>query len=634
MYLKQFTPQKRKVIAFCLCFLITIVSSQLKAQIDKGYIPDIAAFMQVGLNDEPQHCVKTGELFFEGKMSGARQVHRLDETGWPYQLTTFENGVDWYKISHDGKKAIVGASTGGSEQSQLFLMDTKHGQLKKLTNKPDKRFGSVFWKKDGRGFYYRSNFENSRDFKIYYHDLNNGESTKILDMEGSNSIGDLSYDGKYMIVYHYISNIANDLFLLDLNSGEFREITPADDEAEYTFPSISRDNKTLYIITDNTADGLRRLAKIDMETDSMKLLNPDSKWNADILKFSENRKYMVWTTNQDGYSSLKIMDLEKDETLPIPFIRGRIKHLYPIDDGRLALAYDSPTRTADIWMWNPDGSEMVQKTFATYSGLDRESFVEPILIKYKSFDGLEIPAFLYLPPNRRTNEPPPFIIYAHGGPENQFRPYFIRNLQYFALNGFGILAPNVRGSDGYGRDYLNMDNYKNRHKSVKDYKAAADYLINEMGVSTKKLGIMGGSYGGYIVLACLSEYPEVFSAGVERMGIANFVTFLEKTKSYRRHIRETEYGPLTDSEFLESISPVHNAFLIRAPLLIIHGENDSRVPVGEARQIIQAIENNDGIIDSLIFPDEGHQITKRSNMIEAYRKTAAHFAKYLRDWIN
>ena len=198
------------------------------------------------------------------------------------------------------------------------------------------------------------------------------------------------------------------------------------------------------------------------------------------------------------------------------------------------------------------------------------------------------------------------------------------------LNGYGVLAPNPRGSSGYGIDYMNLDNYKNRKNSLKDYKAAVDWLIEKGYTKKGMIGIRGGSYGGYVVLGMITEYPKLFSAAVDVVGIANFKTFLENTADYRRHLRETEYGPLSDPKFLKDVSPIHKSHLIKTPLLVIHGENDPRVPVGEARQILDAVISGGGVADSLIFPDEGHGASKRVNVIAEYRKQVEFFDKHLK----
>jgi len=596
----------------------------------ENMIPDIGQFLKIGRNIKAQFGQRTGDIFFLGRSTGTVQLYRINDAGWPYQLTAFEDGIEWYKVSFDGTKAIVGVSSGGDEQTQIFLVDTETGQTRAITDRPDIKYASAFWQKDGEGIYYRSNAENLRDFKIYFYDFPTGKQTLLFDMDGSNAAGDISYDGKYMIVYHMSSNITNDLYLLNLESGRSQLLTLGKENIRYNYPSLSADNKTLYVICNDNPDGIMKLAEIDIRSGKTRFIDPDSKLTVEILCFSDNRRYMFWTSNRDGYSEINFYDIENDQSLPIPKLEGRIKDPQLLNNGKLIFTFDSPTRTSDIWQWDWKTKELRQITFATYAGIDRKLFRKPRLIKYKSFDGLEIPAFLYLPPNYK-NELIPFIIRIHGGPAEQFRPYFVRNFQYFLLNGYGLLVPNIRGSLGYGKEYANLDNYKKRMDAIKDIKAGAEYLLENGYTEPGQLGIMGPSYGGFAVLATIIEYPNLFSAAIDRTGISNFVTYLKNTKSYRTHLRETEYGPLSDSAFLESISPLGKAHLIKTPLLIAHGENDTRVPISETRQIIRAIKENDGIVDSLIFPDEGHIISKQTNRITLYRKVVEFLDRYLKN---
>jgi len=594
------------------------------------YIPDIGTFMKIGRAQSPSMAHNTGELFFTTAMTGVNQVYRLMPSGWPYQLTLFDDGIDWYKLSYAGDKAIVGASVGGSEDAQLYLMDCRTGRVEQLTDNPGTRYGTVVWKKDGSGFYYRSNVENGIDFKIYFFDLKTGQSDKIFDMEGTNSVADLSYDEKYLLIYHTYSSVGDILYRLDLASGEYELITPYREDILYEYPSLMPDNKTLYLISNDNNEGILKLARLNTETKNLEILEPDSHWPVDRLILSPNRKLASWLNNEDGYSKIYMWDMEGDSSLPGPDISGYALSPFLTDSGLLLFEFTNSRQTLDIWQWDFRSRQLTKLTHSIYAGIDPNLFVEPSLIKYESFDGLEIPAFLYLPPDY-NGKPAPFLIHVHGGPEDQFRPYFQRHFQYLLLNGYGILAPNIRGSTGYGKKYVNLDNYKNRLNSVKDIKAGAEYLIENGYSAPGKIGIKGGSYGGYMVLACLTEFPDLFSAAVDMYGIANFVTFLENTRDYRRKLREAEYGPLSDSLFLESISPINKASKIKTPLLVMHGENDPRVPIGEARQIIRAIHDSGGVVDSLIFPDEGHGFSKLSDRLAQYRKMVEFFDKYLKN---
>jgi dipeptidyl aminopeptidase/acylaminoacyl peptidase len=621
--------KSRTTLGLATFILMTSALNALENKTVQKHIHDIGTFMKIGYVSSPAIGNKNGDLFFIGSISGVDQVYRLTDEGWPYQLTVFDDGINWYKLSYAGDKAIVGASRGGTEDTQLYLMDTQSGRIVQITDNPKVRHGSVVWKKDGTGFFYRANSENPRDFKLYFHGLATGENEKVFDMEGTNGVADLSYDERYLIVYHAYSSISNELYMIDLLDNSFEMITPGKKGILYDYPSLMPDNKTLYFICNDNENGIGALARLNIGNKKLEFLEPELKWTVDNLAVSPNRNYAAWMINEEGYSRIKLHHMEKNVSLPEPSVSGFVPEAVLSDDGLLFFRFTSPTRTSDIWIWDWKRPELKKVTHSTYAGIDPDIFMEPTLVKYKSFDGLEIPAFLFLPPDYR-GEPVPFIIHAHGGPEEQFRPYFQRHFQYLLLNGYGILAPNVRGSSGYGKEYINLDNYKNRLNSIKDYKAGVDYLIKNNFTRKGMIGIKGASYGGYVALAGITEYPDLFSAAVDEFGIANFVTFLKNTGDYRRHIRESEYGPLTDEPFLESISPIHKASRIRTPLLVIHGENDPRVPVGEARQIIKAVQEYGGTVDSLIFPDERHHASKLSNRLVLYRRMVDFFDRYLK----
>ena len=603
----------------------------------KEYIPDIATFMQIGYNSPAGYSWDGKKVFFMSSMSGVPQVYRLTNQKWPYQLSTFEDGIDFFQLSFNSEMAIIGASVGGSEQSQLYLMDTETGRVLQLTNFENVQFGTVQWARDDNSIYYRSNQENGTDFFIYQMDITKGISNKIfgdtLTVKGYNAIAVLSEDGEKLIIYNFTSNVSNDLYLLNLSDGNYKKINKDNGNVLNYSPTLMPDNNTIWFICNDNKDGILRLAKMKSDDPDVEFIDDgwiDLKWEVEDLIFSRDYRYMAAIVNTDGYLRLKLRETATNKELPSPPLDGMLSGGIFDWNGSCLISYSGPTYAPDVWRWNPATRKLEKLTYAIYAGIDREIFRQPQLIHYKSFDGLEIPAFLYLPPEFKKGKPIPFIVHAHGGPESQFQPEFIRNIQYLLLNGYGVIAPNVRGSSGYGLEYMNLDNYKNRKHSLKDYKAAVEWLFEHKYTEQGMIGIRGGSYGGYVVMGMITEYPDLFSAAVNVVGIVNFKTFLENTKPYRRALRESEYGPLSDSEFLKLISPIYKVDLIKTPLLVIHGENDPRVPIGEARQIIQAIKDKNGVVESLIFPDEGHGASKRVNVIAEYRKQVEFFNRYLK----
>jgi len=598
------------------------------------YIPDIATFLNIGACSPSGYSWDGRDVYFTASMSGAGQVYRVTDDGWPYQLTTFEDGIEGFNLSWNGRMAIVSASVGGDENAQLYLLDTKTGRIEPLTMQPTIQFGSVTWMPDDSAIFYRSNEENKKDFFIYRMDFPSRKVTKVYDKTGGyNSVAELSRDGKLMIVVNSTSNVNSDLHLLDLTTGSTRQLTKDTGDVTYESVNLMPDNKTIWLTSNDNPDGIHKLGTMTLDSNVVAFVNDgwlDPKWEVEGVSFSRDWKQMVVRQNEDGYGRLKMRDVATQKSIPNPPLEGILGSVIFDQEGACILSFSGPTRAPDVWKWNPRTKELKQLTFTIYAGIDRALFKEPKLVRYPTFDGRMIPAFMYLPASYKPGTPVPFVVDAHGGPESQFRPDFIRNFQYLMLNGYGVLAPNVRGSSGYGIEYLNLDNYKNRKDSLKDFKAGVDWLMAEGYTKPGMIGIRGGSYGGYVVLGMITEYPDLFSAAIDIVGIANFQTFLTKTADYRRALREAEYGPLDDPEFLKSISPIHKASAIKTPLLVVHGANDPRVPVAEARQILNAVKMNGGIVDSLIFLDEGHGSGKRVNTIMEYRKHVAFFDTFLK----
>lgn len=543
--------------------------------------------------------------------------------GWPEQLTFYEERVSGAKYSPTEDKIAFSMDVGGNERMQILLLDRRTGEERNLTNDLDAIHYFGGFSQDGKRIAYTATRRNGTDFDVYAQSLD-GEPEMVWEASGYHSVADWGHDGSYLIVSRHHSNVNNDLYMLDLGNpgGGSRLLTPHEGDAEFSGVNVAKDGKGVFLATDRDGEFLR-LARLDIETLELEYLT-SGEWDVESVKLSRDGRYLAASRNVDGYSDLMLFN-ERGKRIPGPEVPEGVfgEFAFSPDSKRLAFTHIGPDRNPDVWtMELPDG-EPKRLTRSTTAGIPRSSFKKPRLVRYPSFDGRGIPAYFYEPEAKNA----PVVIDVHGGPEAQERPDFNPITQYLLNRGYAVFAPNVRGSTGYGKEYTHLDDVEKRMDSVADLAHAAHWLREN---GHEKVAVMGGSYGGFMVLAAITEYPELWSAAVDIVGIANMVTFLENTGSYRRALRESEYGSLeNDREFLESISPIHKAENIAAPLMVIHGKNDPRVPVGEAEQIVERVKENGGIVEYLLYEDEGHGLAKLKNRLDAYPKVAAFLDEHL-----
>jgi dipeptidyl aminopeptidase/acylaminoacyl peptidase len=556
-------------------------------------------------------------------------------SAWPDQLTFRGERVAGAFYSPTADVLLVAADVGGNERTQLYTLSADGSTFTALTSKPDSIYQFGRWSPDGRRITYSSNERDARYFDVYERFMETGETHQLLQQDGTNSPIAYSPDGRYVLVSRSHSNVNNQLFLVDTITGDIRTLTPEVNEGQalHVLPAWSADERGLFLLS-NRGRQFLSLAWLDLATTEMTYLREDS-WNAENLALTHDGTRIAFVINEDGYSRLQLFDVsngwEARHELPAPALApGIIVETRWSEDGtRLALTHIAANDAADVWIWDLAEQVLWRATRSTMGGIPRESFVEPSLVHYLTFDGREIPAFLYVPQDRQLRGLP-VVISVHGGPEGQSRPIFDAVIQYLAARGYAVLAPNVRGSTGYGYEYQSLDDVRLRMNSVADLQYAV-YWLREGGIADpRRIAIMGGSYGGFMVLSAITTYPDLWAAAVDIVGIANFVTFLENTGPWRRKLRESEYGSLErDRAFLEQISPIHHVDRITAPLFVVHGANDPRVPVGEAEQIVSALRSRDVPVEYMRFEDEGHGLVKRANRLIAYPAIARFLDKYM-----
>ncbi|CAA9407409.1 MAG: Acylamino-acid-releasing enzyme [uncultured Rubrobacteraceae bacterium] len=560
---------------------------------------------------------------FLTEITGVPQVWEVPAGGgWPEQLTFHGERVSGAEYSPTKDEILFGMDAGGNERSQLFLLGQGGGEERDLTRDPGAIHYSGGFSPDGARVAFTATRRNGTDFDVFVQDVPDGEPEVVWEVSGYHTVSGWGPDGSFLIVARHRSNTDNDLYRLDLESGEATLLTPHEGEARFRSPNVTPDGGRLYLATDRDGDFVR-LARLDLATLELGYLTPDDH-DVEEVELSPDGRLLAVTRNVGGYSDLMLFN-GRGGRMPDPEVpRGILGGLaFSPDSKKLAFTLVGPTRNPDVWtMPLPDG-EARRLTRSSTAGIPPRSFRTPTIVRYPSFDGLEIPAVFYEPENSDA----PVVVNVHGGPESQSRPTFAPVTQYLLGRGHAVLLPNVRGSTGYGKRYTHLDDVRLRMDSVKDLAHAA-YWLRERG--HERIAVMGGSYGGFMVLAALTEYPDLWSAGVDIVGIANLVTFLENTGSYRRALREPEYGSLeNDGDFLRSISPIHKADRITAPLMVVHGKNDPRVPVGEAEQIVARVRENGGRVEYLLYEDEGHGLAKLANRLDAYPRIAAFLDDHL-----
>lgn len=570
---------------------------------------------------------------------------RSDEILWPDQLTFEADRVTgiWCSPVQGDDRVIYERDVGGNEKAQLYLLHPVDGTEIPLTSGHEDvmhLFGE--WSRGGREILFAANRRDAGLFDLYLQPLD-GQARLVWQNDEPGYLRNISFspDGRRAITTRMSSSFQHDLLEIDLASGTAHLVTPSAEQARYDAACYAPDGRALLLNTDLGSEFLQilRLDLAGMATEPLVSLNRDT----ELMTLSPNGRYLAYAVNLDGASDLRLLDLDSGATRSAPGLRyppgvvGMMDECltFSFDSSYLAFSFTSALRTSDLFVWDLETDLVRRVTRSSQGGIPQDSFAAPELVHYPTFDtsgtaGVrQIPAWFYKPTGRQ-DAPMPVILVVHGGPEGQFRPFFHFLIQYFLSRGYAVFAPNVRGSTGYGKSYSHLDDVEKRMDSVADLAYAAYWLKDQPDVDGDRLVVYGGSYGGFMVLSAMCTYPDLWAAGVDIVGISNFVTFLENTSDYRRAHREAEYGSLeSDRMFLESISPLNHVDRIEAPIMVIHGANDPRVPLSEAEQLVAALTDRGVPVEFLVFDDEGHGIAKLKNKLRAYPAVVRFLDGYL-----
>ncbi|TVR53086.1 MAG: S9 family peptidase [Puniceicoccaceae bacterium] len=540
------------------------------------------------------------------------------------QVTFFPEPVRSLNVNPDPARPgfLFVRDQGGDEFFQVFHHDLANGRTTLMTDGSARHQGPV-WSPDGGRFAYTGTGRNGRDFDIYVRELEGSLPREpVFAGGGLWWIREWSPDGDRLLINRYVSVTESMAYVLDVATGEARPVLESVEPVSVGAAAFAPDGRSVLVAADFGGE-FRRLHRVNLANGETIPLTADLDWDVAAVEVSPKTGDIAFTTNRGGFSEIFLIDGRSGERRSLPGIpAGVIGGLgFDREGRRLAFTINRPVGPGDVFIANLDGGEVDQWTFSEIGGLDPAGFVEPELIHYPTFDQDEsggtrqIPSLYFRPLD--ANGPRPVLISIHGGPESQARPTFSSRFQFLVRElGMAVLEPNVRGSTGYGRTYVDLDNGYLREDAVRDIGALLDWIATRPELDADRVVVLGGSYGGYMTLASLIHYGDRLRAGVSVVGITHFVTFLENTQAYRRDARRVEYGDERDPAmraFLHSISPLTHADRIRSPVFIAQGLNDPRVPASEAEQMVAAIRKNGPEVWYLLAEDEGHGFSRRSN---------------------
>jgi dipeptidyl aminopeptidase/acylaminoacyl peptidase len=585
-----------------------------------------------------------GQLLIATRFADVEQLHLVEQPrGARRQLTFLHEPITDAAFSPDPARSayVFLKDAGGNENAQLYYQRTGEPAARLLTDGKSLN-GAPIWSNSGREVAFFSTGRDGRSFDIDIVDPESGSLPRLAlagDASGAAwSVLDWSPDDSKLLVLKEVSISEGYLYVVDLSSGQKREVEPSPTKVGIVGAKFTRDGQGVYLISDREAE-FARLRYVNLFTNDKTVISAHIPWDIEALAISRDGHYLAYVSNEAGSGILNLLDLRTHQDLTPPRLQqsGVISSLsFDATATRLAFGFTAANQPRDAYVLDIAGNRLEPWTRSEPGAVDLAKFVLPRVIEFPTFDRVDskarlVPAYVYQP---ASSGPHPVLISLHGGPESQFRPGFDPWIQYMVNElGFAVIAPNVRGSSGYGKSYMALDNGMLREDAVKDVGAMLVWIALQKEFDAKHVVVAGGSYGGYLALATLVNYSDRLRGGVDVSGIADFVSFLTNTAPYRQSQRRAEYGDERDLEmraYLRRISPLTNADRITRPLLVVHGKNDPRVPLSEAEQIVNKLRAKGGEVWYLLAADEGHGYRKKQNR-DAYYETFAQFLMMLRN---
>jgi dipeptidyl aminopeptidase/acylaminoacyl peptidase len=592
------------------------------------YAPE--AFVAIGASATPTFS-RDGRTLFHLRGSGLPQVWALDLTaGTDRQLTFHDEKIALLRRSPVDDRLIYGFDRGGDERQQLMLLDPRAEppEPRALTANHAVIHDFGGWSPDATQIAYAANERDEAHFDVYVQDIDTGVRRCVF--QGTNIVSVFGFraDGAQLALVHDRAHADTSLLVLDLASGEANEF-PSPSPSDYKSVRWASDGRALLALTDHGDSEFTRLCRLDPETADVTVVFAAQDRDVDAWAISPDARVLATVENDGGRSVLRVgpIDGERPEVTGLP--RGIVADLaFSPDSDALAFVAASPTRPPSLWLWRDGAARCV---WQPEPHIDPASHVDLELVSWESFDGRRIPGWLAIPRTAKPQGGHPAIIWVHGGPVGQTRPNFRPDIQMLLAQGFAVLLPNVRGSSGYGRAYTKSDDVGKRLDSVTDLAYGRHWLAAHPAIDGERIGIMGQSYGGFMVLSAITEHPDLWRAAVNYYGIADFVTLLAGTGAWRRAHRAAEYGdPERDADLFARISPIHRVDRVCAQLLVAHGTRDPRVPIGESEQFVAALRERQKPVTFLTFDYAGHGFVRPDDRRRIYAAIAEFFTTHLR----
>ncbi len=570
------------------------------------------------------------QVAFISNMSGRRNIWLVPaQSGWPIQLTVSNERQTNPVWSPQGRWIAYASDYGGNEQYDLALVSFINGQVVNLTNSPEVSEESPAWSPNGEKLAYSVKPKEASNFEIDVMEIENKKVTHITRntlRAYSNFVAAWSRDGKWLIINQQaVSSKDGNILLANSATGQATNLTPHQGEQRFFASDISPDGKTI-LLSSNSGNGYDNAALLDIATKKITWLTT-GKWEITSGKFSPDGKRLTWMANVDGNGDIVIYDLNTRQTQTLAAASG-INTLagpqspFSPDGTRLLYNHVGPNAPTDLWVYDFATRKSQQITHSLSGGVRSEDMVEPYLVHYPSKDGKwQISAFVYVPYSAQRNGKNAAVVYIHGGPEAQLQNFIIRPIQYLVNQGYFVIAPNYRGSTGYGKEFQDANRFDLGGGDLDDVISAADWMVKTGYVDTKKIAVMGGSYGGYLSMMAVTKAPDRFAAGVPWIPFVNWFTVFENTSAELREFILANMGdPNKDVARFKERSPIYFVDQIKAPLLLLAGGNDPRCPKTEAEQVTQAIKKRGGAVELKVYDNEGHGFTKIENQIDAYTR--------------